>query len=81
MADRLVALRYPSLSKRISHVIARPDHAFHLRAAGAAKNLIFGLDAMPDDSAPAVRARGGHGMNRAFKAVEDVPLAELHDLE
>jgi hypothetical protein len=41
----------------------------------AAENLITVLDAMPDDAAAAVGARGRQRVNRAFEGIERVALA------
>src|SRR5689334_12994001 len=47
------------------------DAGFH-GAAGAAEAFVFGFDAVADDSAAAVAAAWGEGVDGAFEAVEGV---------
>ena len=44
-----------------------------LRAVRTAKNIVFGLDTVADNSAAAMRADGSQFMYRAFKRIEYMP--------
>jgi hypothetical protein len=50
-------------------------------AVGAAEKSLFGFDAVTDNSAAAVRANGRELMNRAFKRIENVPLARRNNFK
>src|SRR5262245_34207779 len=64
-----------------AHAVLRPDDAARLRAVRAAIVVTSGLDAVAHDLAVAVLALGRQGVDRALKAVEDVPAAGQDDLE
>src|SRR5262249_39536201 len=61
--------------------VAHLFHARVARTARAAEHLSPGLDAVPDDLAPAVLARRGQPVDGALEAVEDVVIAAVDDLE
>jgi hypothetical protein len=50
-------------------------------AVGTAIDRFVGLDAMPDNPAPAVSAHRGQGMNGALKAIESMRFAIHDDIE
>src|SRR5437588_11998297 len=52
-----------------------------MRAVGATVEGVIGLDAVPDDPAPAVVAHGSELVNRALEAVERVARARRDNLE
>src|SRR6185437_3974615 len=52
--------------------VFEPFHAGHVGAIGAAVERAFALDAVSDDFAAAVRARGRKRVNRALERVEGV---------
>ena len=61
--------------------IAKGRRAFLSRAHRAAIDFAALFDAMPNDSALAVRAGRGHCLNRAFEAVEGHRAAVASDLK
>lgn len=63
------------------HAISGAAHAGLERAVRAAEDAAVGLDAVPDDRAPAMRAQGRERVDRTFEAVEDVPPAAHEHLE
>jgi hypothetical protein len=62
-------------------VIDGSGHTPLTGAMRAAEELVFRLDAVPDDPAAAVITHWGELVNRALKAVEDVPRASDNHLE
>ena len=56
----------------LSGPVLHPAHADRLGAVSAAVEGPLSLDAVADDTAPAVVAAGGQGVDRALEAVEDV---------
>jgi hypothetical protein len=62
-------------------MIANALNTGFTRATGAAVESVVRLDAVPDDFAAAVVADWSQLVNRALKAIEDVPVARRNHLK